>query len=169
GLMIAAIFAAAMSTVSSSLNCAATLTLYDLYRRFLRPAAGERESMGVLYLGTLLWGVVGTGTALAMIRIQSALDAWWRLSGIFSGGVLGLFLIGYLGRRATNTAAIVAVGVGVLLIGWMTLSPLGVWCPARLRYTLNQFMIPVFGTTAIIVTGFLLAAFLSRGSRRLYF
>jgi SSS family solute:Na+ symporter len=156
GLLIAAIFAAAMSTVSSSLNCSATLSLTDVYRRFIRPHAGERESMAVLYTGTLFWGVIGTAFALAMIQIKSALDTWWRLSGIFSGGILGLFLLGFLGRRVKNRMAFVAVIVGVLTIMWMTLSPLSPLWPESLRNPLDPFLIPVVGTLTIMLVGFLI-------------
>lgn len=162
GLLIAAVFAAAMSTISSSLNCSATLTLCDVYRRFIRPEAGERESMGVLYASTFLWGLVGTGVALAMIHIRSALDTWWTLSGIFGGGILGLFLLGYIGRGVKGAAAMAAVAVGVLAITWMTLSPHAARLPGSLRNPLNQFMIPVVGTVTIMLVGFLLTAILSR-------
>jgi SSS family solute:Na+ symporter len=157
GLLIAAIFAAAMSTISTSLNCAATLSLFDLYRRFVRPDAGERESMLVLYASTLLWGVVGTGFALGMVRIQSALDTWWMLSGVFGGGILGLFLLGYLGRGVRSRAAFVATGAGILVISWMTLSPLMPGLPPELRNPLNAFLIPVAGTLAVMLVGFVIA------------
>ena len=81
GLLIAAVFAAAMSTISTSLNCSATLTLTDFYRRYLRPAAGDRAALGVLYGSTAIWGVVGTAAGLAMIEVKAALDAWWRIAG----------------------------------------------------------------------------------------
>ncbi len=123
GLLIAAVFAAAMSSVDSSLNCSATLVLCDVYKRYFRPGAGERESMLVLYVTTLVWGAIGTATALAMIRVRSTLDAWWQLAGIFSGGMLGLFLLGLISRRAKNPAAVTGVTLGVLVILWMTFSP----------------------------------------------
>jgi SSS family solute:Na+ symporter len=160
GFMIAAVFAAAMSTISSSLNCSATLTLCDVYRRFIRAEPGERESMAVLYASTLFWGIVGTGVGLAMIRIKSALDTWWMLSGIFGGGVLGLFLLGYVGRGVKGSAAVAAVIVGVVVITWMTLSPYAAWLPESMRNHLNAFMIPVVGTSTIMLAGFLIAALL---------
>ncbi|NIP94056.1 MAG: sodium/solute symporter, partial [Akkermansiaceae bacterium] len=107
GLLIAAIFAAAMSSMDTSLNSSASLWLCDIHRRYLRPAAGERESMTVLYAATLVFGLGGTLTALAMIRVKSALDAWWNLQGIFTGGMLGLFLLGLISRRVKNPAAVV--------------------------------------------------------------
>lgn len=162
GLLIAAIFAAAMSTVSTSLNSSATLLLTDWYRRYLRPNAGERESMAVLRAGTLVWGLMGTGFALAMIGVQAALDAWWTLSSIFAGGMLGLFLLGMIARRAGNAAAATGVAVGVLVIVWMTFSPRSELLPESLRSPFHSFMIIVVGTLSILLVGLLVSRFRSR-------
>jgi SSS family solute:Na+ symporter len=160
GLVIAAIFAAAMSTLSGSLNGAATLSLTDLYKRFLRPAAGPRESMAVLYTSTLLWGVVGTATALTICPLEtSTLDKWWELAGIFSGGMLGLFLLGILSRRAGNPEAATGVILGVLVIAWMVLSKweIGNPLPSWLRNPLHNLLAIVIGTLAILLVGLLLS------------
>ncbi len=155
GLVIAAIFAAAQSTISSSINCSATLVLCDLYKRYFRPGAGERESMRVLWAATLVAGLLGTGMALAMMRIKTALDAWWELAGIFSGGMLGLFLLGLISRRAGNPAAATGVIGGVLVILWMTFSAKQWWPEplAALRSPFHSFMIIVVGTLAILFVG----------------
>jgi SSS family solute:Na+ symporter len=162
GLLIAAVFAAAMSTLSGSLNGAATLTLTDLYKRFFRPAAGPRESMAVLYGGTLLWGVIGTGTAIALALSSfktSTLDTWWELASIFSGGMLGLFLLGVISRRAGNAEAATSVVLGVLVIAWMVLSKwaTGDFLPPWLRSPTHNFLAIVIGTLAILLTGLLLS------------
>jgi SSS family solute:Na+ symporter len=165
GLVIAAIFAAAMSSVDTSLNCSATLVLCDIYRRYFRPRAGEREAMRVLYLSTFVFGLLGTGMALAMMRVKSALDAWWELSGIFSGGMLGLFLLGLLSRRPRALAAFVGVAAGLVLITWMTLSPKAAWLAPSLRSPFHSFLVPAFGATAIVLVGFAVTCLL-RGERR---
>lgn len=155
GLLIAAVLAAAMSSVDSSLNCSATLVLCDVYRRYFRPRAGERESMGVLYVSTLAWGALGTGLALAMIPVESVLDSWWILEGIFSGGMLGLFLLGLLARRAGSPAAACGVIAGSLVILWIALSRSGFWPDelAGLRSPLHRFLAIVAGTTTIVLLG----------------
>ncbi|MCP5518160.1 MAG: sodium:solute symporter [Verrucomicrobiales bacterium] len=157
GLVIAAIFAAAQSTVSSSVNCAATLIGCDIYRRHLKPDASEREMMGVLRGATLAVGLLGTLAALAMIRIKSALDVWWDWAGVASGGMLGLFLLGIIARRARNAAAASGVLAGILVITWMTVSTKSFW-PAALagwRSPFHSFMTIVVGTTTILLVGFL--------------
>ena len=163
GLLIAAIFAAAMSSMDTSLNSSATLALCDIYKRYIRPLAGERESMAVLYLSTLGFGVVGTFTALAMIRVRSALDMWWNLQGIFTGGMLGLFLLGLISRRARNPQAIVAVTVGILVILWLSISTTDMWPSAFAGWSspFHSFMTIVLGTSSIVLVGTLLAQFTS--------
>ena len=106
GLLIAAVFAAAMSTLSSSLNCSATLTVEDFYKRFFAPKADGKRVMTVLYAATAVFGVLGTGMGLLMMQVEGVLDAWWTLSGIFGGGMLGIFLLGILSRHVRNVAAI---------------------------------------------------------------
>ncbi len=168
GLLIAAVFAAAMSTVSTSLNSSATLIMRDYYQRYVNREASERQSMVVLYAGTILWGALGTAVALLLVQIQSALDAWWTMASIFSGGIVGLFLLGMISRRAGNPAAVTAVIIGLLLIVWMTLSPTPVW-PARLdalKSPLHQFMVIVVGTLAILLVGLLLSRVRGNGGGR---
>ena len=155
GLLIAAIFAAAMSTVSSSLNSSATVMLNDYYRRYVRRDASERQSMMMLYVTTVVWGALGTLLALAMTKAPSALDAWWLLAGIFGGGTLGLFLLGFLSHRASGQAALAGVAVGVAVILWMTVSPRWAGWPPGLRSPFHGFLIIVFGTATILAVGYL--------------
>ncbi|MCS7090274.1 MAG: sodium:solute symporter [Verrucomicrobiota bacterium] len=157
GLVIAALFAAAQSTLSSSMNGCATLTLCDGYRRYLRPHADDRESLRVLRAATLFHGFVGIGVALAMTRVRSALDAWWELASVFSGGMLGLFLLGQITTRSRKPAAATGVLAGVFAIGWVSLSRYlpdqwGAW-----RSQLHPFLAVVLGTLTIFFTGLLLS------------
>ncbi|MDD8051569.1 MAG: sodium:solute symporter, partial [Verrucomicrobiota bacterium] len=165
GLLIAAVMAAAMSSVDSSLNCSATLILCDIYKRYIRPDADERRSMRVLYTTTLVWGLLGTGMALAMIQVQSALDAWWKLAGIFSGGMLGLFLLGIMSRSARNINAVIGVVFGVLVISWMAFFPQTSDAPAGWRSPFHSYLTIVFGTTTILIIGLASTYWMSRWRR----
>jgi SSS family solute:Na+ symporter len=177
GLLVAAIFAAAMSTVSTSLNSSATLLMTDYYRRFVHRQASERQCMLVLYGATIVWGILGMGMALLLVKLtDSALDVWWTLSGVFGGGMCGLFLLGMISRRAGNPAAVTGVIAGVLMILWLS------W-PKVIEYLLAQpaghaahefglrmqelsrgwlspfhaFMVPVVGTLTILLIGLLVS------------
>jgi len=155
GLLIAAIFAAGMSTVSTSLNSGATIVLEDYFKRFVDPGVRGLRALRVLQAATVGLAVLGVGCALAMMRVKSALDAWWAMQSIFSGGMLGLFLLGYFCRRARNAEAAVGVVLGVLVIAWVC-----VWQKTwPLPLTIHQNLSIVLGTTVIFLTGFLLAVF----------
>jgi SSS family solute:Na+ symporter len=152
GLVVAAIFAASMD---ANLNSMATLTLFDLYKRYLRPNASERESMKVLHVSTAIWGALSIAVGLALIRVETALDAWWNLAGVFSGGVLGLFLLGLVSRRPDRTAAAIAVAVGAIVIVWMSLPSL-FDVPAGIRNPLHPNMTIIVATATIFVVGLVL-------------
>ncbi|MEM9015829.1 MAG: sodium:solute symporter [Verrucomicrobiota bacterium] len=158
GILIAAVLAAAMSSVDSSLNGSATLTWIDLVKRFRKDEPDEATGMRVLHGATVLFGVIGTGAALAMIRVESALDAWWKLSSIFSGGILGLFLLGMIAKRAKNVAAATGVAIGVLVIFWLTASGQG-WLPDSLRPALHGNLTIVVGTLTIFLVGIIVSRF----------
>ena len=165
GLLIAALVAAAMSSIDTSLNSSATVLLTDFYQRFLRPNAGERESMIILYGATLLVGVAGTTAALAMLGIDSILDAWWSLSGMFAGGMLGLFLLGVFARSSTGRGAIVGVASGVAVIAWMTFSPV-LDLPEGLKNHLHTNLTIVIGTLTIFTIGVVASRLMRRDPTR---
>ena len=158
GLLIAAIFSAGMSTVSTSLNSSATIILSDYYKRYFNKEADEKSSMRVLHISSFITGILGIGIALMLVGVESLLDAWWSLASIFSGGMLGLFLLGYISKKARKTDAVIGVIIGVLLITWMSLSPIyfteGKMLAFRSPFHSNLTI--VFGTITIFLVGFLL-------------
>ncbi len=163
GLLIAAVFSAAMSSVDASLNSSATLILCDLYKRYFRPQASEKESMRVLHGTTLFWGILATSIALILgftMKDSKALDVWWVLASIFSGGMLGLFLLGMISRRAGNPQAVIAVITGIFLILWMVWSTSSMWPEslAALKSPFHGNLIIVIATTAILLVGLLLTS-----------
>ncbi len=156
GLLVAAIFAAAMSTVSTSLNSSATLIMSDFYCRFIRREASDAQKMRVLHGSTIVWGIFGTGMALVLVRLtESALDMWWMMAGILGGGMLGLFLLGVLTTRVRNTAALLATVFGTLVIAWMVISKTDYWPEAwsHLRSPFHAFMVSVVGSITIFLIG----------------
>ncbi len=162
GLLIAAVFAAGMSTVSTSLNSGATILMTDYYKRFINPDADNRRMLCVLRGGTVLLALLGVGCALAMINVKSALDAWWKYSSIFSGGMLGLFLVGAFSKRARNPEVVLGVVLGVLVIAWVGLLQPRWPLPVAVHANLSI----VFGTSVIFVTGFALATVCRKSGTR---
>ena len=157
GLLIASIFAAGMSTVSTSLNSGATVILNDFYKRF-RKDTSEKESVNVLYVASGVICLLGLIVSFSMIEIEAILEVWWNLAGIFSGGMLGLFLLGYFAQKVENVPAITGVVIGLLVIIWMSLSPTlftGSW--ESYQNPLHNYVTIVVGSLVIFLTGFLLS------------
>ncbi|MFH1882487.1 MAG: sodium/solute symporter [Planctomycetota bacterium] len=151
GLIIAAILAAAMSTIDSALNCSATVLLLDFHKRYFNPNIGERASMVFLRLGTVVWGLLGTGAALLMIRAKSILDIWWQLSGIFGGALLGLFLLAFMRIRLRLWQGLASIGVSIAVISWGTFArnlPVS-WQWAQCN--LDRIIVGATGTGALMV------------------
>lgn len=155
GLIIAAILSAAMSTISSGMNSSATVFLKDIYQRYFNPNPGAKKEMTILYTVTGLTGVISIVFGIAMIGVKSILDLWWELSGILSGGMLGLFLLGMIAKKARNAEAIIGTVVGILVIIWMSVSK---YFPPELAHLKSPFhvnMIVVIGTLTIFLVGVL--------------
>jgi len=153
GLIVAAIFAAAMSSIDSSLNCVSTLSLLDFYKRYLNRDADEKKSVRVLRGFTIFWGILGTLTGLAMIRVQTALETGWQLAGIAGGGVVGLFLLGIAFHWVKRWQAVVAVILSIISIIWATFArnlpePWG-W----MECAWHARMIGVIGTLTLLIVG----------------
>ena len=151
GLIIAAIIAAAMSTVDSALNCSATVLLLDFCKRYFRPEIGERASVVFLRLATVIWGLLGTGFAVLMIRARSALDVWWQISGIFGGGILGLFILSLLRARLHLWQGLVSIAASISIITWGTFAR---DLPASWKWAqcnIDGIIIGAVGTAALMV------------------
>jgi len=157
GLLIAAIFAAAMSSMDSSLNCVSTLTLLDFYKKYFNPAPGGKKEMRLLHTYTVFWGIIGTITGLALTKIQSAIETGWQLGGIAGGGVIGLFLLGIMFKRAKPWQAVISVVASVLSIAWATFARDLPDSWSWLECTWHTRMIGVVGTVTLLVVGVLLS------------
>ena len=160
GLLIAAVFAAAMSTVSTSLNSSATLVMSDFYRRLVRPDADDRRQLNVLRVATLAWGAMGTATALALVQLtDSVLDVWWLLSGVLGAAIIGLFLLGLMVPGVRGRAAALVVGFGLYVIAWMVVSRSEAWPVelARMASPFHPLLVVVIGPTIMVALGMVIA------------
>ncbi len=159
GLLIASIFAAGMSTISTSFNSSATVFLTDYYDKYFKNSASDKQRMRVLYISSAIISILGIAIAIAMINVKSALDAWWKLSSIFSGGMLGLFLLGIFSERKNVKGALIGVISGILVILWMSTSNI-IFGEDSLGGSFHTYLTIVFGTIAIFLVGFLVSIFM---------
>ena len=105
GLMIAAIFAAAMSASGGELNALATATIIDFYRRHFVKAASDSHYLLVSKLATIFWGLVACVVAMYAANQGSLIEVVNRYGSFFYGSLLGVFILAILTKRATARGA----------------------------------------------------------------
>ena len=157
GIVIAAVLAAGMSTLDSSLNTSATVWAIDFYRRLKKEPAGDLKLLAVTRWTTIVIGIIGTGTALLMIQVKTALDVWWQISAVFGGGMLGLFLLGIMVPAATARAAQIATALGILVVAWNNLLPKLGTIPEWAILPLHPLLAGLAGTLTIVCCGWTLS------------
>lgn len=121
GILIAGIFAAAMSSVSSSINSAATAYSTDIHFRF-KPGA-KQQGLRIARISTVVIGVAGTLFALFMAswEIKSLWDVFNKVLGLIIGSLGGLFLLGILFRKAHSKGVMIGFILSLLLQAYIAI------------------------------------------------
>jgi Na+/proline symporter len=147
GLMIAAIFAAVMSSVSSELNALSTATIMDFYRRHFRTTATNQHYLRVSKLTTGAWGLFACIIATQAATIGTLIEVVNRVGSFFYGSILGVFVLA-IGTRATSIGALWGLGMGMSTV-------------AAVAFTTNVAYLwqNVIGTVVVVVVGVLVSAF----------
>lgn len=115
GLVIAGIFAAAMSTLSASMNSAATAYVTDIHLKL--PRKNGTDQLRVAKNATVVIGAVGISFALMMHswNIASLWDEFSKILGLLLGGLGGLFMLGLICRKANSAGAISGLAAGMIV------------------------------------------------------
>lgn len=117
GIFIAAVMAAAMSSIAAELNSLSTATVIDFYRRWVRPEATDAHFLGVSKAATGVWGIFACVVATYAASLGSLIEVVNRFGSFFYGSILGVFLLAMIpGARAIGAfggliAGMTAVGV----------------------------------------------------------
>ena len=117
GLLIAAILAAAMSTIAAELSALSTATVIDFYRRFVRPTATDRHYLQVSRVATAFWGGFATLVAIWAVELGSLIEVVNRFGSYFYGSILGVFILAIAFPRATPAGAFVGLIAGMVCVG----------------------------------------------------
>ena len=116
GIMIAAIFAAAMSASGGELNALATASIIDFYRRHFVKEASDAHYLRVSKLATLGWGLVACVVAIFAANQGSLIEVVNRYGSFFYGSLLGVFILGILTTRATARGAFWGLLIGMAAV-----------------------------------------------------
>jgi solute:Na+ symporter, SSS family len=120
GMVIAAIFAAAMTTIASSMNSSATVFTEDFYLRF-KPKANDRQRLIVLRVASTVVGLIGLGIALflATMNLKSIMVTWTIICALLGGGIVGVYSLGMFTRHANGFGAVAGVITSILVTAWV--------------------------------------------------
>ncbi len=119
GLLLAAIFAAAMSSIAAELNSLSTATVIDFYRRFARKEASDAHYLAVSKIATGFWGTFACIVAIYAAELGSLIEVVNRFGSFFYGSILGVFMLAILWKRASGHAAFVSLLVGMGTVGYV--------------------------------------------------
>jgi Na+/proline symporter len=149
GLLIAAILAAAMSTIAGELSALSTASVIDFYRRFIRPEATDRHFLLVSRGATIFWGIIASVVAVWAAELGSLIEVVNRFGSYFYGSILGVFILATAFKRATADAAFIALIAGMAAVGLAA------------TYTKVAFLWHnVIGAVVVVVVGLVLSAVL---------
>jgi Na+/proline symporter len=116
GLIIAAIFAAAMSSISAELTSLSTATVIDFYRRHFRKEASDAHYLMVSKLATGFWGIFACVVAMYAGRLGSLIEVVNKFGSYFYGSLLGVFVLAIGTRRATGNGAFFGLLAGIVSV-----------------------------------------------------
>jgi Na+/proline symporter len=116
GLIIAAIFAAAMSATAGELSATATATVIDVYKRLLNKSESDAHYLLFSRLAVAFWGIVACVVAHVAVRLGSLIEVVNRIGSIFYGSLLGVFVLALTVRRANGHGAFIGLLSGILFV-----------------------------------------------------
>jgi Na+/proline symporter len=147
GIFIAAVIAAAMSSIAAELNSLSTATVIDFYRRWYRPEASDAHYLRVSNLATLFWGAFACVVATFAANLGSLIEVVNRFGSFFYGSILGVFILGMIpGARAVG-------GFFGLLAGMATVAAVTFGAPS-----ISFLWHNVIGAVAVVAVGMTLSA-----------
>ncbi|MBK8464423.1 MAG: sodium:solute symporter [Chloracidobacterium sp.] len=113
GLLIAAIFAAAMSSIAAELNALATATTIDFYRRLYQPEATDAHYVAVGRITTFIWGIFACVVAIFATNLGSLIEVVNKFGSFFYGSLLGVFVLAFVVKRAKARGAFFGLLFGI--------------------------------------------------------
>ena len=169
GLVIAAVLAAAMSSLSASINSVSAVSIVDVYRRRLVKGRDDKHYVFVAKCigGVLAVLMVGGALILVVTKSNTLQDTWRILTALCAGGLMGLYLLGFLTRTGDGRS----VGMGILFTliftFWIALSDMG-WIPQGLNSPFDSYYAGLIGHGIMFALGYGLGKLLPKRERDLH-
>ncbi len=174
GLIIAAIFAAAMSSISAELASLSTATVIDFYRRHFRKEAPDAHYLMVSKLATGFWGIFACVVAIYAGRLGSFIEVVNKFGSYFYGSLLGVFVLAIGTKRATGNGAFFGLIAGLATVAgvanfawvasqWFKLTGQENLLKIQAHFNVSFLWYNVIGCVAVVVVGMLISLLERRG------
>lgn len=148
GLVIAAIFAAAMSSISAELSALSTASVIDFYRRHFKPEASDAHYLSVAKYVTGFWGIFACIVALYASQLGSLIEVVNKFGSFFYGSLLGVFVLAIGTKRATGNGAFIGLIAGMISVALVS------------NLTKISFLwYNVIGCVVVVIIGMLISLF----------
>ncbi len=152
GIIVAGLFAAAMSTLAGSMSSLSGSAMMDLYKPLKKKAQGDAKELLVSRLFTVVAAVVLTSVAFLFIKMsQSVVEIALGIASITYGGLLGVFLLGLLSKKVTERGALVGFAAGLIAMLSVSIPPIVMGKPPLVHWTWYVLL----GSSVTIVFGML--------------
>lgn len=148
GLVLAAVFGAAMSTSSAEINSLATVTVIDVYKRYVKKDRSDHHYLRASQVFTAFWGIYAVATAQYGKNLGSLIEAVNMVGSLFYGTLLGVFILALKVPRVGARGAFYGVIIGEAAI-------LGVHLTGKVAFLWYN----VIGAVAVVVTGLVISQF----------
>ena len=171
GLIIAALAAAAISSLDSDLNCLSAIAVQDYYKRFRKDATDQQQLRFGKWMVVLAGiGAIGVACLYIFWGGEGVLGALFSLYAIFSAGIVGIFILGLFSRRANKQGLYIGIAAAVLYTAYAVLTStkvdihgtgiketildLGDW-----NFTHHKYMLGVYSHLIVLVVGYVASYF----------
>jgi Na+(H+)/acetate symporter ActP len=152
GLIIAAIFAAAMSATAGELSATATATVMDVYKRLLRTNESDAHYLMVSRLAVAFWGIVACVVAHVAVQLGSLIEVVNRIGSIFYGSLLGVFVLALTFPRANGHGAFIGLLSGIVFVVFFAFNPATRGISYLWHNPLGVIVVMVVGVTVSLLT-----------------
>lgn len=155
GIIIAAVLAAGMSTLDSSINAIATVTVVDILKPYWLPGRPDQTYLRIargIAIGVAAL-MIGGAVFFSRIEKESINDLSWIVSSVFGGCLVGLFMVGFFTTRVGYKAALVALLMAVVMNLYLGLS-LTNWLPSFLNMDIQAYWVGIIVNLLFIVLAY---------------
>ncbi|MFA5689301.1 MAG: sodium:solute symporter [Kiritimatiellales bacterium] len=158
GLVIVSALAAAMSSLDSSINAIATISVVDIYRRHLVKNKTDQHYLRVAKIVACIASILMLLGALILIRTTTTTirDMLMLIGSVMTSGILGLYLLGFFTRRATARAAVIGIILSTIFTIFMLLHSRDIFGGAC-RFSFEMYYVGVIGNLLMMIVGYFLS------------